>query len=471
MTTEEFWNKYINEDILEIFDETCDFFTKELPQEFIDDYEVSEVILETRGHQETAKNFDNVIKFTNILQDKQPELYKENFEYFDDFLIDYFCFKQDTLKVNKAFTFFMDDPLHNYDQYLLAFKKILFYQHSELLEQVIAKNFVTVDESDDLMGGAEYDLAKCKFYTSLQEIYKRNDEKLNKSTFISELADYNFDFEDQFLSSLEIGILKPQLNADEIKNWIKKDKKSSIIIIQGYFLRYMYEKGFAFYLSGRIWDKMLGFWQENNRSKKTTDSYFKVQTELFEKYLAGFSSDMFLDNKSEMIAILWGSVYIFEFFFKNNFISEETFHDFLETSQKLKGKVIGQFTPDLWNSNFVHTWEKPDCISETEFIEEHHIFKKSISFKHQKFTRLRSYISEELSKIGELAHFIIEGGKDDPKTHDTSLLDSLFNLPDKEFGGFDSHSNITEPIKVEKKVGRNEPCPCGSGKKYKKCCG
>jgi SEC-C motif-containing protein len=22
-----------------------------------------------------------------------------------------------------------------------------------------------------------------------------------------------------------------------------------------------------------------------------------------------------------------------------------------------------------------------------------------------------------------------------------------------------------------KKVGRNDPCPCGSGKKYKKCCG
>jgi preprotein translocase subunit SecA len=27
------------------------------------------------------------------------------------------------------------------------------------------------------------------------------------------------------------------------------------------------------------------------------------------------------------------------------------------------------------------------------------------------------------------------------------------------------------PRKVEKKVGRNDPCPCGSGKKYKKCCG
>ena len=25
-------------------------------------------------------------------------------------------------------------------------------------------------------------------------------------------------------------------------------------------------------------------------------------------------------------------------------------------------------------------------------------------------------------------------------------------------------------IRAESKVGRNDPCPCGSGKKYKKCC-
>ena len=27
------------------------------------------------------------------------------------------------------------------------------------------------------------------------------------------------------------------------------------------------------------------------------------------------------------------------------------------------------------------------------------------------------------------------------------------------------------PKKVENKIGRNDPCPCGSGKKYKQCCG
>ena len=27
------------------------------------------------------------------------------------------------------------------------------------------------------------------------------------------------------------------------------------------------------------------------------------------------------------------------------------------------------------------------------------------------------------------------------------------------------------PVVNSGKVGRNDPCPCGSGKKYKKCCG
>jgi pyruvate/2-oxoglutarate dehydrogenase complex dihydrolipoamide dehydrogenase (E3) component len=28
-----------------------------------------------------------------------------------------------------------------------------------------------------------------------------------------------------------------------------------------------------------------------------------------------------------------------------------------------------------------------------------------------------------------------------------------------------------KPVLAKKVVGRNDPCPCGSGKKYKKCCG
>ncbi len=31
--------------------------------------------------------------------------------------------------------------------------------------------------------------------------------------------------------------------------------------------------------------------------------------------------------------------------------------------------------------------------------------------------------------------------------------------------------NPPKTVVAENKIGRNQPCPCGSGKKYKKCCG
>ena len=52
-----------------------------------------------------------------------------------------------------------------------------------------------------------------------------------------------------------------------------------------------------------------------------------------------------------------------------------------------------------------------------------------------------------------------------------------FNHPDVDTGSpepmaaDESTQTNTPYVRQEKKVGRNEPCPCGSGKKYKQCHG
>lgn len=48
------------------------------------------------------------------------------------------------------------------------------------------------------------------------------------------------------------------------------------------------------------------------------------------------------------------------------------------------------------------------------------------------------------------------------------LRKELSKIPAPEWYPFNGKKQT--PIKVEK-IGRNDPCPCGSGKKYKKCCG
>jgi preprotein translocase subunit SecA len=51
--------------------------------------------------------------------------------------------------------------------------------------------------------------------------------------------------------------------------------------------------------------------------------------------------------------------------------------------------------------------------------------------------------------------------------------DEMTSYNDPSGGGKakDGRTQAHQPVRVEKKVGRNEPCPCGSGKKYKNCHG
>jgi uncharacterized protein len=41
----------------------------------------------------------------------------------------------------------------------------------------------------------------------------------------------------------------------------------------------------------------------------------------------------------------------------------------------------------------------------------------------------------------------------------------------RQHGRSDSGTRAPEPRHSKSKIGRNDPCPCGSGKKYKRCCG
>ena len=75
------------------------------------------------------------------------------------------------------------------------------------------------------------------------------------------------------------------------------------------------------------------------------------------------------------------------------------------------------------------------------------------------FDQMVAEIREDTARLVLLAEVV---GKDAPKR------EKLMN-PITTSGGDGSVSNT--PIKKGAKVGRNDPCPCGSGLKYKKCCG
>jgi hypothetical protein len=63
-----------------------------------------------------------------------------------------------------------------------------------------------------------------------------------------------------------------------------------------------------------------------------------------------------------------------------------------------------------------------------------------------------------------------------PEPFEEVFPDNLFDDPPPPVPVYDQIPETEEypkpqPYIAPLKIGRNEPCPCGSGKKYKKCCG
>jgi len=81
-------------------------------------------------------------------------------------------------------------------------------------------------------------------------------------------------------------------------------------------------------------------------------------------------------------------------------------------------------------------------------------------------------IRREAEKAAAAAHQVILNKSDEPKKVNpvTFAVKREQVAKPVEFSG-DGTMSTNRTVKKGKKVGRNDPCPCGSGKKYKKCCG
>lgn len=74
-------------------------------------------------------------------------------------------------------------------------------------------------------------------------------------------------------------------------------------------------------------------------------------------------------------------------------------------------------------------------------------------------------VDGEQQRIHENSQFVKKDGQWFYAGHEHQC--SSHDHDDHDHGHHHSHH---EPYVAEMKIGRNDPCPCGSGKKYKKCC-
>ncbi len=90
------------------------------------------------------------------------------------------------------------------------------------------------------------------------------------------------------------------------------------------------------------------------------------------------------------------------------------------------------------------------------------------------FKTMLDKVNKSVVSILMKGYIPVQGAEDVREARVKSKLDLSKMKTGREDPGYNDPSKgktKADPVRVEKKVGRNDPCPCGSGKKYKHCHG
>ena len=98
-------------------------------------------------------------------------------------------------------------------------------------------------------------------------------------------------------------------------------------------------------------------------------------------------------------------------------------------------------------------------IIQTDYPDCYKIFQSFIETVEQ--TKSIDFLREKLKKEYDRLECDISGGRYYEKYPERRRQEKVV------FDGYEEE----QYVRMQPKVGRNDPCPCGSGKKYKKCCG
>ncbi len=194
--------------------------------------------------------------------------------------------------------------------------------------------------------------------------------------------------------------------------------------------------------------------------------------------------------------------YLVDTHFTDNKINEEDLKDILDiTNQNLlkkdiKLKDIEDLKPDDM-IDFIYDKVKKEYEDKLSVlpIEVANEFEKAISLNV-----IDKYWTENINTLSHLREAVRMrgyGGEDPLRAYTMEGLELYENMLDKidkdttvfllkaeirqnierkevvkkQITNDTEEGTTKQPIKKKEKVGRNDPCPCGSGKKYKNCCG
>ena len=140
----------------------------------------------------------------------------------------------------------------------------------------------------------------------------------------------------------------------------------------------------------------------------------------------------------------------------------------LEIMRKLEKLVMINVIDNRWREHLLEM----DYLKEGIGLRAYGQRDPLVEYKHESYNLFKDLIEEikvDTIKLMFNAKVVTQEEAQEDRSRET-VKNVRTSGPEKVTSGDSSKASRPEPARSEK-IGRNNPCPCGSGKKYKKCCG
>lgn len=386
---EEWYKQYEQASKKQRYEILLETIQQPLSQQFIEELDLGMCLIETKSDLLSNNLIPELLGFIEILQTKQPEFYKKEFYYYDDFLVTYYLFRDEPDKVADSLSRFMEDPVAGIDDLIVVLDKLRYYGYTDLAVKLSMRAYKPVAKAPGIIGGAEWDFVNVLFDKTVQDAYLqiRNGEEVDWQAFTRKIKKYGFTGDPEWVGGIRRYLTEDVEGGERFVATFKKNKKAKeerLDVLTWEFCRYMFEqKNMDFVCSEKIWNNMLVFWEESKGTRSKSSSpkvYFNFSKPTLDEYLAQLAGGFMSRQQDKSIAILWGIPYVYDFLLSKEIISNSVHKEVMKHVASIKPDARKAFRDNLWEYDFVHRWAPPDSVSEKEFAAESEQFKATITW-------------------------------------------------------------------------------------------
>lgn len=424
-------------------------FFKYLMQNYPDlEIEWLEIFEDLREPLLVQDQIGEVLSFIDWYSNKFPEDYHNRYEFVERDLCDYFIFKKDWSHLKQQMAIIEKNPVPAIDTLTIRLLYQLIYNGQYNMAVDFAKTvWKEIDESEELMGHAAYPFVNTIYVNALQQLYEKwlRNEPLDEKMIFEDAVMMAYD-DNPVLFDLVFDTLKANLDHAKVIKSIEINDDKLILVLNIHFMKFMLHKfNLPFVFSEWIWNLISTSKIFGNQNK--TENWFYVDAKALDKHIFTVYDDFIGSNALEVFGKVWGLDYVFYFLHHHQLLTDSDFEKMLEKISYFRNQMIKIVSTKLWQLTFVFDWPQisnfPNDPSYRGLFESTRLSNDLVSRKTVSH-HLSAYKTPELIK------------KEMKKTQ-----------PSKNMNWEEPNMPI---VKSNPDIGRNDPCPCGSGKKYKKCC-